>query len=63
MDRVQCPKCGYRVGLGITSEPGTCPSCGLALMYTCEFRALDEEDLLAESRRRAGLERGRQPSS
>jgi hypothetical protein len=56
MDRVQCPQCGYRVGLGITSEPGTCPSCGLALMYTCEFRALSEEDLLSESRRRAAGE-------
>jgi hypothetical protein len=26
-------------------------------MYTGEFRALDEEDLLAESRRRADVER------
>jgi hypothetical protein len=53
MDRVQCPQCGYRVGLGITSEPGTCPNCGLAMMFTCEFRALSEEDLLDEARRRA----------
>jgi hypothetical protein len=53
MDRVECPQCGYRVGLGITSEPGTCPNCGLAMMFTCEFRALSEEDLLDEARRRA----------
>jgi hypothetical protein len=38
-------------------EPGSCPSCGTALMLTCEFRALTPEDLLAEARRRAGEQR------
>ena len=53
MDRAQCPTCGYLVGLGTWAEPGICPSCGTALMLTCEFRALTPEDLLAEAERRA----------
>jgi hypothetical protein len=53
MERAQCPECGYRVGLGITSEPGTCPACGVPLMLTCEFRALSPEELRAEAERRA----------
>ncbi len=52
MDRARCPTCGYQVGLGICSEPGSCPSCGTALMLTCEFRALDPDELAAEARRR-----------
>ncbi len=59
MDRVACPQCGYRVGLGIASEPGTCPRCELPLMYTCEFRALTREDLLAAAERQAELDRER----
>lgn len=51
MHRVQCPDCGYRVGLGIVSEPGTCPSCGIPLMLTGELRALTPEQIQAESER------------
>jgi hypothetical protein len=54
MDRAQCPDCGYRVGLGIATEPGICPQCGVALMLTSEFRALTPEQLRAEAERRAG---------
>jgi hypothetical protein len=53
MDRAQCPDCGYRVGLGIASEPGTCPACGVPLMLTGEFRAYSPEELRAEAERRA----------
>jgi hypothetical protein len=52
---VQCPQCDYRVGVGIASEPGECPSCGLPLMFTCEFRALTPEELRDESDRRAAI--------
>ena len=41
MDRVACPKCGYRVGLGTASEPGRCPKCNEPLMLTVELRADD----------------------
>jgi hypothetical protein len=40
MDRAICPECSYRVGLGSWSATGECPSCGVSLMLTCEFRAL-----------------------
>lgn len=53
MDQAKCPTCGYLVGLGIWSEPGSCPSCGTALMLTCEFRALSADELAAEARRRS----------
>jgi hypothetical protein len=53
MDRAQCPSCGYLVGLGVWSEPGTCPRCELPLMLTAEFRALTPEQVLREARRRA----------
>jgi predicted Zn-ribbon and HTH transcriptional regulator len=56
MDRAKCPSCDYRVGLGAVSEPGRCPSCGLALMLTSEFRALSREEILAEARRRSSTE-------
>lgn len=56
MSQVMCPECGFKVGLGVASEPGTCPSCGLALMLTTEFRALDAEQLRAEAERRAALD-------
>lgn len=53
MDRAMCPNCGYRIGLGTASEPGTCPRCELPLMLTCEFRAMSREEILAEAHRRA----------
>ena len=59
MDRAKCPQCGYLVGLGIASEPGTCPNCHLPLMYTSEFRALTAEALKAECERQAALMRER----
>jgi hypothetical protein len=52
-DHAMCPECGYRIGLGTFSEPGLCPTCETALMFTCEFRALTPEDLRAEAKRRA----------
>ena len=39
----------------ICSEPGSCPTCGTALMLTCEFRALTPEQLQAEAQRRSSL--------
>lgn len=61
MDRVSCPECRYVVGLGIASEPGTCPRCGVPLMHTCELRALSPEEIAAAVRReaRAADERAR----
>jgi len=44
MDRAACPDCGYTVGLGTASDLGRCPSCGVALMLTCELRALEVEE-------------------
>jgi hypothetical protein len=49
MDRVICPHCGYTVGLGMAAEMGNCPSCDVPLVLTCEFRALNEEELEALS--------------
>jgi hypothetical protein len=40
MSHVTCPECGYRVGLGVVSEPGRCPTCDVPLMLTMEMRAL-----------------------
>ena len=56
MFEVVCPECGYRVGVGTFSDPGSCPSCDLPLMLTAEFRALPREDLIAEAKRRKKLE-------
>jgi hypothetical protein len=56
MFQVVCPQCGYCVGVGTFSDPGNCPSCELPLMLTAEFRALPQEDLVAEARRRKKLE-------
>ena len=56
MFEVVCPECGYRVGVGTFSDPGSCPSCDLPLMLTAEFRALPREDLVAEAKRRKKLE-------
>lgn len=39
--RVNCPECGYSVGLGVASEPGRCPSCDVALMLAVEMRSID----------------------
>ena len=55
MDRVTCPQCGYRVGLGIASDPGTCPSCDQPLMLTGELRAYSGDDLKAEVERQRVL--------
>ncbi len=55
MDRVICPQCGYRVGLGMASDPGSCPNCELPLMLTCELRALSADDLAAEVERQRVL--------
>ena len=52
MDRAKCPSCGYVVGLGVWSEPGSCPRCELPLMLTCEFRALSREEVLQLARER-----------
>ena len=56
MDRVTCPQCGYRVGLGMAAEIGTCPNCEVPLMLTCEMRALSREDLEVEAERQRRLE-------
>jgi hypothetical protein len=53
MDHAKCPSCGYLVGLGVWSEPGTCPRCELPLMLTAEFRALTPEEVLRLARQRA----------
>ena len=55
MDRVTCPQCGYRVGLGMASDPGNCPSCDLPLMLTGELRAYKGDDLKAEVERQRAL--------
>lgn len=48
MSHAQCPRCGYRVGLGICSEIGACPRCELPLMLTGELRALTPEQIAEE---------------
>jgi hypothetical protein len=55
MDRVTCPQCGYRVGLGMAAEIGSCPSCEIPLMLTSEMRALTREDIEAEMNRQRRL--------
>jgi transcription initiation factor IIE alpha subunit len=55
MDRVVCPQCGYRVGLGMAAEVGTCPSCEVPLVLTCEMRALTKADLRREVERQRRL--------
>jgi rubrerythrin len=42
---VVCPTCGYTVGLGVASEPGSCPDCDEPLMLTTEMRALTPEQV------------------
>jgi hypothetical protein len=49
MSHAQCPRCGYRVGLGICSEIGACPRCELPLMLTGELRALTPEQSAEEA--------------
>lgn len=41
------------MGLGVWSEPGTCPRCELPLMLTAEFRAVTPEEVLRQARMRA----------
>jgi hypothetical protein len=55
MDRVTCPECGYRVGLGMASDPGKCPRCDVPLMLTGELRAYTGDDLRAEVERQRAL--------
>jgi transcription initiation factor IIE alpha subunit len=55
MDRVVCPQCGYRVGLGMAAEMGTCPNCEVPLVLTCEMRALTKADLRREVERQRRL--------
>ena len=55
MDRAACPQCGYRVGLGMASDPGNCPSCDLPLMLTDELRAYSGDELKAEVERQRVL--------
>lgn len=57
MDRVICPQCGYCVGLGMAAEIGRCPSCDVALVLTCEFRALSSDDLERKQEAVARIER------
>ena len=49
MDRAACPQCEYRVGLGMASDPGNCPSCDLPLMLTDELRAYSGDELKASN--------------
>ena len=56
MYQVVCPQCGYVVGLGTWSDPGTCPSCEVPLMLTAEMRALSPDDTGNRLERRAGAE-------
>jgi hypothetical protein len=62
MDGATCPGCGYHVGLGIASEPGTCPECRLPLMLACELRALTPAQLQAEVARRLRPPAGPDPA-
>ena len=55
MDRAACPQCEYRVGLGMASDPGTCPNCDLPLMLTDELRAYNGDELKAEVERQRVL--------
>jgi hypothetical protein len=56
MYEVVCPQCGYRIGVGTFSDPGSCPACDLPLMLTAEFRALSSDELVAEAQRRKQTE-------
>jgi hypothetical protein len=56
MYQVVCPQCGYVVGIGTWSDPGTCPSCEVPLMLTAEMRALTPDDARNRRERRAGAE-------
>jgi hypothetical protein len=55
MYQVVCPQCGYVVGIGTWSDPGTCPSCEVPLMLTAE-RAVTPDDTRNRRERRAGAE-------
>ena len=57
---VVCPTCGYRVGLGVVSEPGRCPDCQEPLMLTIGMRALTPEQIVAERERQAAGRRERE---
>jgi len=56
MYQVVCPQCGYVVGIGTWSDPGTCPSCEVPLMLTAEMRALTPDDMPARRERRTAAE-------
>jgi uncharacterized Zn finger protein (UPF0148 family) len=58
--QVACPTCGYRVGLGVVSEPGRCPDCDEPLMLTVEMRALTPDQIRAEVERQAARQRERE---
>ena len=63
MHQAKCPGCGYLVGLGVWSEPGTCPRCELPLMLTAEFRAVTPEEVLRQARLRAKTATAAAPKS
>ena len=56
MYQVVCPQCGYLVGIGTWSDPGTCPSCEVPLMLTAEMRALTPDDATGRRERRGAAE-------
>jgi len=56
MYQVVCPQCGYVVGIGTWSDPGTCPSCEVPLMLTAEMRALPPDDGPGRRERRAAAD-------
>jgi hypothetical protein len=56
MYHVVCPECGYLVGIGTWSDPGTCPSCDVPLVLTAEMRAISPDDMSTRHERRGGAE-------
>jgi hypothetical protein len=56
MYQAVCPQCGYVVGIGTWSDPGTCPSCEVPLMLTAEMRALTPDEARSRRERRVGAE-------
>jgi hypothetical protein len=56
MYQAVCPQCGYVVGIGTWSDPGTCPSCEVPLMLTAEMRALTPGEARSRRERRVGAE-------
>jgi hypothetical protein len=59
MYQVVCPQCGYLVGIGTWSDPGTCPSCEVPLMLTAEMRALTPDDRTSTRERHSAAENAR----